>query len=321
MWGNQAVVVDECIACDNNPHSANQGMVTPDSLFPPSEPPDIKNWFSSYENESLVLETNDIFGFSDHQDSDDQHCLRGECTSRELAIKEMNNTPSMLKQVNESRNQDSDSPDSPLLTLVESQPPGIENWFPSYAYESPVPDDDVDRFVLSPIYKENMVVGDGKQVKEVEKAENLAHVPSDEMICHQMIKVCHTDNDSTECLKDSTELPDEDANMNSPKYVNQMLPEAISLDANGDGDGFVSIQKNKSKIENYNNSMRGDHQKRASSYVSKTKKGNESAGRKILGDVTNVDEHSGKWKCPQKRKPDIGPPLKQLRLGKWFHYA
>ena len=44
--------------------------------------------------------------------------------------------------------------------------------------------------------------------------------------------------------------------------------------------------------------------------------------RKILRETTNFEHSrvpvvSGKWRCPQKCKPDLGPPLKQLRLEKW----
>lgn len=30
---------------------------------------------------------------------------------------------------------------------------------------------------------------------------------------------------------------------------------------------------------------------------------------------------SGKWQCPRKRKPYVGPPLKQLRLEQWINRA
>lgn len=46
--------------------------------------------------------------------------------------------------------------------------------------------------------------------------------------------------------------------------------------------------------------------------------------REILKERTNfefssVPEVAGKWRCPQKNKPNNGPPLKQLRLEKWVH--
>lgn len=46
--------------------------------------------------------------------------------------------------------------------------------------------------------------------------------------------------------------------------------------------------------------------------------------RKALAEVTNVEicsemEITGKWKCPRKGKPYVGPALKQLRLEQWVH--
>ena len=44
--------------------------------------------------------------------------------------------------------------------------------------------------------------------------------------------------------------------------------------------------------------------------------------RKALTEATNVKQYNvmgitGKWQCPQKRKPDVGPAMKQLRLDRW----
>ncbi|CAH9084966.1 unnamed protein product [Cuscuta epithymum] len=50
-----------------------------------------------------------------------------------------------------------------------------------------------------------------------------------------------------------------------------------------------------------------------------------TAGR-ILSDVTKAQQNqpppdasqvTGKWQCPRKSKPPLGPPLKQLRLEQW----
>lgn len=46
--------------------------------------------------------------------------------------------------------------------------------------------------------------------------------------------------------------------------------------------------------------------------------------RKALIETTNYQnsdalEVTGKWRCPQKGKPSLGPPLKQLRLERWIH--
>ncbi|XP_021639107.2 uncharacterized protein LOC110634428 isoform X3 [Hevea brasiliensis] len=52
--------------------------------------------------------------------------------------------------------------------------------------------------------------------------------------------------------------------------------------------------------------------------------GNNAIERKVLSERTNLEridatEITGKWRCPQKTKPNIGPPLKQLRLERWVH--
>jgi len=44
--------------------------------------------------------------------------------------------------------------------------------------------------------------------------------------------------------------------------------------------------------------------------------------RKALTESTNVQQYNdmgitGKWQCPQKRKPDVGPVMKQLGLERW----
>jgi hypothetical protein len=51
---------------------------------------------------------------------------------------------------------------------------------------------------------------------------------------------------------------------------------------------------------------------------------NGVAKRKALTEATNfqqsnITEITGKWQCPQKRKPDRRPALKQPRLKRWVH--
>lgn len=46
--------------------------------------------------------------------------------------------------------------------------------------------------------------------------------------------------------------------------------------------------------------------------------------RRVLGEMSNhqssgAEEITGKWRCPQKNKGNIVPPLKQLRLDAWIH--
>lgn len=81
--------------------------------------------------------------------------------------------------------------------------------------------------------------------------------------------------------------------------------------------GFVSTRKNRCSGEN-------DQQNTGVVVSCAEKKVRES--RKVLSEKTNVrqsdvKEVAGKWLCPQKGKPDLGPPLKQLRLERWIHHS
>ncbi|CAK9321577.1 unnamed protein product [Citrullus colocynthis] len=82
------------------------------------------------------------------------------------------------------------------------------------------------------------------------------------------------------------------------------------ITANKRGFSGASCKKSMEMQENYNNKEPGS----ASACLR----------RKALSDKTNT-EHSnileiiGKWSCPQKSKPNLGPPLKQLRLERWVH--
>lgn len=40
--------------------------------------------------------------------------------------------------------------------------------------------------------------------------------------------------------------------------------------------------------------------------------------RSALADRSNDEETPDEWQCPRKAKADIGPPMKQLRLDRWF---
>lgn len=86
--------------------------------------------------------------------------------------------------------------------------------------------------------------------------------------------------------------------------------------------GFVTTRKRKFTAKNDENSPKGPQE---SSKATVPIVGGKEAvvRRKALADTTNF-HHSpatmitGKWKCPQKRKPNVGPPLKQLGLEQWI---
>lgn len=85
-------------------------------------------------------------------------------------------------------------------------------------------------------------------------------------------------------------------------------------------DGFISLRK-KSRQENRENVARLTN---GEPMMSKEKGANKE--KKVLHDISNMHYQNmlastGKWSCPRKNKPDIGPPLKQLRLDQWVRHA
>lgn len=82
-------------------------------------------------------------------------------------------------------------------------------------------------------------------------------------------------------------------------------------------DGFISVRKKRSRA-NDENAVRFTN-------GVKPMTNHEKDGhivRKVLSEISNSHYQNivgctGKWSCPQKNKPDLGPPLKQLRLDQW----
>ncbi|XP_010258769.1 PREDICTED: uncharacterized protein LOC104598419 [Nelumbo nucifera] len=94
-------------------------------------------------------------------------------------------------------------------------------------------------------------------------------------------------------------------------------------------DGFISTRKNRSTRQIDGNSMKRKQEvnvecSRTVSMASPVGGDHSEAGRKPLSERTNFQSEAvtgivGKWRCPQERKSNLGPPLKQLRLEQWVH--
>ncbi|XP_024026904.1 uncharacterized protein LOC21406770 [Morus notabilis] len=86
-------------------------------------------------------------------------------------------------------------------------------------------------------------------------------------------------------------------------------------------DGFVTTRKGRYSKANAEN-LQKIPKETGRQTVSQSGGEDSVVERKALSERTNFDlsgvtEIVGKWQCPQKRKPNLGPPLKQLRLERW----
>ncbi|CAK9184996.1 unnamed protein product [Ilex paraguariensis] len=92
---------------------------------------------------------------------------------------------------------------------------------------------------------------------------------------------------------------------------------------------FISTKSSRSRRVNDENSFKrpaGDQSESLRTRVRPSSASDKDAilRRKVLSETTNfqhsnASESTGKWRCPQKSKPNLGPPLKQLRLEQWVH--
>jgi len=94
--------------------------------------------------------------------------------------------------------------------------------------------------------------------------------------------------------------------------------------SNKENDGFVTTRKKICKGTNDENSWKKPEEILLEPSTSQVTIPLQCGvrKRKALTESTNVEQYSGmgitgKWQRPQKRKPDVGPAMKQLRLERW----
>ncbi|KAL4340074.1 hypothetical protein GQ457_08G026070 [Hibiscus cannabinus] len=359
----------------------------------PSDPSDIKKWFSSYVYESPLLDANDCFeshvsreseGEKDEVANTDQ--FRADASHKICSTK-------LVKCSTSSVDRKSDS--DPLF----SEPLDIGNWFPDYVYESPVLDTNNelqdsfsketqssrDKFAVKGEEQDNfktttetkcrdeVVIGKKICSNGFGKCNSYSPIRHDEQenkpaskdLLWSVVKenlswqgdVCCEENlepnlvfkqelnsniyggdsqplDSSEKLIDrksrlrkSSETKVDVGSHNQSPYFNERKTNHGTSDKEKDGgkddaeNGFITTRRNRVVRRNDENSQRGAGCSR------ETRDG--VTKRKVLAETTNVSvgrqweakavEITGKWRCPQKSKPQRGPPLKQLRLEQWVH--
>ncbi|PSS09694.1 Dentin sialoprotein [Actinidia chinensis var. chinensis] len=136
--------------------SLSQDLDTADSLSIPSEPPEIRNWFSSYVYESPELDTvGDLLGYGFGDSGCVEEKFEGEenlgkfrkiRNKEELVLGEKVASVGHVKSNNTDENQNLGNPNSIQVggssdsLSLSSEPPHLARWFSSYAYESPALD-------------------------------------------------------------------------------------------------------------------------------------------------------------------------------------
>ncbi|WCJ25811.1 hypothetical protein M5689_007670 [Euphorbia peplus] len=372
---------------DDDNHEEQPFIRMPDptcsSLPVLSEPPHIKNWYSSYVYESSVLNTGeDLEGSLSKNESECEKVLAFEESRRKsegsFGDFHKNNVdgdlwPNKLVKCTSSyaNKPSSENPDSSQTPSTLSEPPEIANWFSSYVYKSPESCGFADEETEG---EEDCILNQHEGEKELNSSEfgqtsitNEAFI--DEKVNSNGVLRFKSSRDDEEqehpslnrqkqnsLLKDdvvsckSKDRPPKrklilkkdlsensetkaQAEVNLAPLNSGVLKEKICTISGKENkenevpkNGFIT-PKNQARLNNENSLYKPNFGLQKCSQKdgrSSSNSGNEALKRRVLSERTNMEQAAeaigvtGKWQCPQNRKPKLGPPLKQLRLERWI---
>ncbi|KAI3862246.1 hypothetical protein MKW92_048694 [Papaver armeniacum] len=276
-----------------------------------SEPPDIRNWFSSYVYESPILDTGDEVNGAVLGDSQVEKVGLGKVFSREKEDEHQNHSAvgSVFGCGDNEHQIHSAVKDNSISLIINTS----EN----RSYTDKV------------VYEHNHV---SLKDDPASFLRNINSQISDSRISLGGDSILSKRKKSSSSNRENENLPEsnirkensQDLRNNNrfvPKRplscINSKEEETRSVSSNG----FVSTKKKHcaSKIggnvlerTTRNNQVLGEMQ--------------TTVARRPFSERTNIfpneaaaQEITGKWKCPQKSKPDLGHPMKQQRLERWIH--
>ncbi|XP_074264755.1 uncharacterized protein LOC141587206 [Silene latifolia] len=293
--------------------------VYPDSLSLQSEPPDVGDWFSSYAYESPELDSADFdvsvkpnhcFNYSEKVDKEnDQHCkefttdVKVEVLSSRVLISEPSDMNAMSTGTKNSN-----------LYSAAQKHISEENDFSSE--NNLCPKTTSGQSPQGSALGGSCIISDESVLCQRTSVENITPMIQ-EGLQASVSKV--SDNDSGWIQLNHK------SQKSYPKKSKQDENQYISTE-----NKFTSFAKNtgpqvhgEKSPQKFGPGKRKTDMKITSVSSSMDKSPGE-VRREVFKEMTNTrypcaQESAGKWRCPQKNKPNAGPPLKQLRLEKWVH--
>ncbi|KAI4315213.1 hypothetical protein L6164_028046 [Bauhinia variegata] len=287
-----------------------------------SEPPDIRNWLSSYVYESFVPDTISLYGDSATKETESE----GEGSILEEEIED-----EVRYEAIQPRGSSEQDISSPRKDLKVKQPPSrVTGTLEMFALR--IGNWNYDK-ILHPCLHESTLQRDNSPTKS--KYEETLSLNLANPECNQEATLLSADINTrcsdNKCIRSPELMRVEDIRetRSNAKMQHDNLDTGVNL-ANRDKEneedmklknGFVSTRKNRCYLANDQNSS-----KRSQEMLSKDSSKHAVVKRKALAEATNYQqsnakEVTGKWQCPQKGKPGTGPSLKQLRLERWLHRA
>ncbi|KAL9663437.1 hypothetical protein QQ045_018823 [Rhodiola kirilowii] len=333
-----------------------------DSLSLPSEPPDIRTWFSSYVYESPSPFTDGESGVPVIPEIQSGKCDERILMRNEVRAKCDTNRSSSIK-IQKSIDEKGVLTDlTPRRNHSES-----DNYMENYSVEGSSKNND-----CSPVLSDQLVEETESQCGihnitgiDIIKIVNEANSPSlknktvsdnnelrypRRLLRRTNFTVKHSSSES--CFREEVSaakrvssevvMSTEDPGRNTESFKRTIISKQVvdpteradkeNEQPDSTKNGFISTKQTRKKIPNYANStsLQKQHRVLADNLsITKSVQGSiiTSTSKKMaLPNVTNMQhsaelETSGKWKCPQRSKANLGPPLKQLRLEQWVTRA
>ncbi|KAL7182678.1 hypothetical protein ACSBR1_041377 [Camellia fascicularis] len=336
--------------------NASQVLGSSDSLSLSSEPPDITRWFSSYEYESPGLDTSDDFKGSIFTESecDRVGCNAENCSKEKgenlteyrritkrdlLAADEKISSNGIIKCNSSDRDNEYDHHryNSKDINAVEGNKTSSINDLPVKMISGQVLEG-------KPTRKHNV---DSTQNLERSSLDGQGENREADIMSLNTNRSSGRNNSLSQKMlthsKDSVDKnPAQTEKHGVLAWVVDLIngnsirkPTCGSNDKENDGNmfaenGFISTRNNRRARPNDDSSLKRSmevqfDQLRSKATDSLVVDKEAIQRRKPLSETTNFQNTdvslgiTGKWNCPQKSKPNLGPPLKQLRLEKWVH--
>ncbi|KAG7616283.1 hypothetical protein ISN45_At04g017790 [Arabidopsis thaliana x Arabidopsis arenosa] len=282
-----------------------------------SEPPDLRNWFSSYEYQSPQLSDIQELGFFS---SEKDELIVDECDIEDgISSGIFRKTKSKQETVGLGRLSSADYKEN--IAADTAKEVSLDNAYSDQEIE-----------------KRSSVVLFNASKKEVKQESSFKQEP---LLCEPQIearvnprvfrynpkfKSPSTNNTSLHELRPIQIQESISMNSNRQKSpVDQESYDKENVDGHSTETGFVTLKKARFTEARDRCSMAkpnvGVLVKCSSSKEDKEERNKK---RRVLEEMTNhqssrAEEIAGKWRCPQKNKRNIVPPLKQLRLDAWIH--
>ncbi|CAJ2645872.1 unnamed protein product [Trifolium pratense] len=284
------------------------------SLF--SEPPDIRNWFSSYNYESSAFDTSSLL--SDEEVSDGNKSEE-ERFNFEVVNKDEGQSENLQLKVCAERNSSFDKTmEGDGSARMKKNLTVADTSYLEKILQPCMEDKALQHSLGSTKHKET--VNQNHRSSGCNGEARLMSLDTD--TCAMRPPKLVQKNDTTKEAESKAEKPDI-----SSSLAKSFSTGSSTCTTNKENDGFVTTRKNSCKRSNDENSWKKPEKtllqcSTSTGAVPLACEKSNVTKRKALTEATNLQqsnvmEIAGKWQCPQKRKPDHGPALKQLRLERW----